>query len=93
MTHFSDLARIISEMTWEVTTEPLQVKLVKDEIEALILLLAVEETLTHYCEDVVAASDPPLKDRMREMLEEEQKHRDEMQALIQEAKAALSGRA
>ena len=87
--HFFALTSIISDMGWDATTEPVELKLLKDELEILILLLAVEETLVHYYENMMAPSDRPLRKRLKAMLEEEQEHRNQMQVLLREAKSAL----
>ncbi len=89
LSHFSEVANILSEMGYEPSIEPLQLNLEKDELKALIILEAVEDTLIHYYEDMVAKSTQPVKQRIKAILEEERKHKGEMELLLREVKSAL----
>ena len=89
LNHFSEVANILSEMGDEPSIEPLQLNLEKDELKALIILEAVEDTLIHYYEDMVAKSTQPVKQRIKAILEEERRHNGEMELLLREVKGEL----
>ena len=88
--HFSTVANIVSEMGYEKNIEPFHVNLEKDELKALIILEAAEDTMIHFYEEMLFELKEPFKSRIREQVNEELDHKKKMKHLLKEAKKNMN---
>jgi rubrerythrin len=87
--HFARVADIICQTGHEPIMEDFQLTLFKDEIEALIMLDAMEDTMIHYYEDLAAIIDEPFKSIIIGELKEEKTHKKRLKKLMGEVKENL----
>lgn len=84
--HFAKVAKILDEMGHAADLKPVEIKLEKDEITALILLRAMVDTIIHLYEDILSELEQPFKSTIRDQIKEEIDHKNKMDLLLEEAK-------
>ena len=94
--HFSRVASNISEINASQDIEALRLKIEKNELKALITLEAMEDTLIHYYAEMLSPAcqiKEPMRSRLKNCLEDERKHKEQMTQLLKEAKENIKRKA
>lgn len=84
--HFAKVVKILDEMGHAADLKPFEIKLEKDELKALIILSAMEDTIIHLYEDILSELEEPFKSTIRDQIKEEIDHKNRMELLLGEAK-------
>ena len=84
--HFSGVITILHELGHDADLTSFQLNLETDELKALIILEAMEDTMIHYYEDLHAQLSEPLKSIIKAQLEEERRHKGQLNLLLRKVK-------
>ena len=84
--HFAKVVNILFEMDHDARLEPFEITLEHDELKALILLDAIEDTMIHYYEEMITELKEPFRTEIRKQLNEERDHKEKMRELLEKAK-------
>jgi hypothetical protein len=84
--HFAKVANILDEMGHTAELKPVEIEFEKDELKALIILSAMEDTIIHLYGDILSDLEEPFKSTIRDQIQEEFDHKNQMEHLLEEAK-------
>ena len=84
--HFAKVANILAEMGHAADLKPVEIELEKDELKALIILSAMEDTIIHLYGDILSDLEEPFKSTIGDQIQEEINHKNQMEHLLEEAK-------
>jgi len=84
--YFTNVANILAKMGHSARLEPLEITLEQDELKALILLDAMEDTMIHYYEEMITELKEPFRTEIKRQVSEEKDHKETMRELLDRAK-------
>lgn len=87
--HFSEVVTILGELGYKPNMESIKVTIEHDELKALIVCIAVEESMIANYEEIVPLAKDPFKGRLKSIIREEKDHYEAMKLLLEKIKKNL----